>query len=57
MPMTPCVSELSSLVEPGKLEVVVDSRHALDDFPVAFERPESHRAKGKVRIAFDPSLG
>lgn len=55
--MTPCVSELSSLVEPGKLEVVVDSRHALDDFPVAFERPESHRAKGKVLIAFDPSLG
>ncbi len=55
--MTPCVSELSSLVEQGKLEVVVDSRHALGDFPVAFERLESHRAKGKVLIAFDPSLG
>ncbi|GAA1377579.1 NADP-dependent oxidoreductase [Luteococcus sanguinis] len=51
------LSELSSLVEQGKLEVVVDSRHALGDFPVAFERLESHRAKGKVLIAFDPSLG
>ena len=57
VPMTPCVSEFSSLVEQGKLEVVVDSRHALGDFPVAFERLESHRAKGKVLIEFDPSLG
>lgn len=46
------LAELSRLVDAGELEVTIDSRFELADFWQAFERLESHRAKGKVLVTF-----
>ena len=46
------LAELVRLVDAGELTLTVDSRHPLADWEQAFERLESHRAKGKVLLEF-----
>ena len=46
------LAELVRLVDAGELAVTVDSRYPLADWKQAFERLESHHAKGKVLLEF-----
>ena len=46
------LAELVRLVDAGELAVTVDSRYPLADWEQAFERLESHHAKGKVLLEF-----
>lgn len=46
------LEHLSRLIDDGGMRVVVDSRHPVAQYATAFERMESHRAKGKVLVVF-----
>ncbi|GHP14396.1 NADPH:quinone reductase [Lentilactobacillus fungorum] len=56
--MTPSgreLTELTSLIEQGKLHPVIDRQFSLTDIQAAFEYSRSHRAKGKIVIEVDTS--
>ena len=49
------LATLDHLVEAGKLRVVIDSRHPLEDLRTAWERSISGRATGKIIVDVAPS--
>ncbi len=44
---------MADLITSGKMKTVIDSRFALDDIELAFERSQTWRARGKILIDID----